>query len=438
MNNIKFTYNSSLINDNEIKKFSATLKEEIKKTNDAINSNYSDDRSSINLLDDKKLRKEIKHMIDKKRILDLKYIVVLGIGGSNLGTTAVQEAVLGKLYNQHTSNIKILYTDTVDTDLITDTIKIIEPVLKNKENVLINCISKSGTTTETIANFEVFLNLLKKYKKDYQKYVVITTDKDSKLWNLAKSEGFDILQIPKKVGGRFSVFSPVGLFPLGLIGININKLIEGALKMRNNCLSFDIFKNPAALSAVILYIHYKKGINIHDTFLFSTDFESVGKWYRQLMAESLGKKYDKQKQKIYNGMTPTVSIGSTDLHSMAQLYLGGPYDKFTTFVRVNEYKIDVEIPDLPKYSNLVEHIEKIKMKKIMDAILQGMQQAFINGNRPFVEISMPDKSEYFVGQLLQMKMMEIIYLGHLMNVNPFDQPNVEEYKIETKKILSEK
>lgn len=437
MKEIEFKHNTCLINENELIQSFDLVKEEIKNMHNALDYKYDDNRASINLPDDKETLKKIKELIDKKKMLKPEYIIVVGIGGSNLGTIAVQESILGKLYNQYTTKLKILYADTVDSDLINDVIKIIEPVFKKNGSIIINCVSKSGGTTETIANFEVLLNVLKKYKKDYQKYVVVTTDKDSKFWNLAKEEGFDTLEIPKKVGGRFSVFSPVGLFPLGLLDINIDELIDGALHIRNVCLNSDIFRNPAAMSAIILYIHYKKGINIHDTFLFSTDLESVGKWYRQLMGESLGKKYNKQNKEILNGMTPTVSIGSTDLHSMAQLYLGGPYDKFTTFIRVNENKSDIETPNFQKYSNLVENIQKIKIQKVMDSILQGVQQAFIKDKRPFVEICMPDKSAYLVGQLLQMKMMEIIYLGHLMNINPFNQPNVEDYKIETKKILQE-
>jgi glucose-6-phosphate isomerase len=365
-----------------------------------------------------------------------EYLIVVGIGGSNLGTIAVQEAILGKLYNQLTPSIKVLYADTVDSDLIYAIIRLVKPVLERDGNIVLNLVSKSGTTTETVANSEILIALLKKYKENYGKYVNITTDKGSKLWDLALKEGFNVLEIPKKVGGRYSVFSPVGLFPLGLLGINTAQLLRGARSMRDACIDMNIEENPAALSAVIQYLHYKGGRNISDLFLFSNDLESLGKWYRQLMAESLGKEFNKKGERVNIGITPTVSIGSTDLHSMAQLYLGGPYDKFTTFVRVKNNGSTMTVPNIEGYTDLVSGIRGKSLMNIMDATLEGTEAAFRAAKRPFAEITLPDKSESSIGQLLQFKMIETIYFAHLLNVNPFDQPNVENYKTETRKILA--
>ena len=237
---------------------------------------------------------------------------------------------------------------------------------------------------------------------------------------------------------RYSVFSPVGLFPLGLLGINIEHLLDGARSMRNTCIDIDIQNNPAAIGAAVQYQHYKSGKNITDLFLFSNDLESVGKWHRQLMAESLGKEFNKKGERVNIGITPTVSIGSTDLHSMAQLYLGGPHDKFTTFVRVENSTSHINVPRLEGYSELVSGIQEKSLKDIMDAILEGTKSAFRKDGRPFVEITLPDKSEHSIGQFLQFKMIETIYLAYLLDVNPFDQPNVESYKSETRKILARK
>lgn len=440
MEPIEFSFQTSLITDEELEKTMTILQNEIHQMNQALNYKYEDDRASINLPDDTDALEKVRTIINEKKKLHPTYIVVVGIGGSNLGTIAVQEAVLGRLHNQLPfETIKVLYADTVDSDLITDIINIIEPVLQKGETVIINGVSKSGSTTETIANFEVLVNLIKKYKEDtYHQYIVVTTDKNSKFWGLAKMKGFDVLEIPKKVGGRYSVFSPVGLFPLGLLDVNIEQLLEGAKIMRDRCLSMNMRDNPAAISACLLFLHNKKGKNIHDLFLFSPDLESVGKWYRQLLSESIGKEFTRDGKQVFNGITPTVSIGSTDLHSMAQLYLGGPYDKFTTFVRVKNNKTTVKIPNLPAYSSLVEGVQGKQLNEIMDAILEGVKKAFEKGGRPFMEIVLPDKSAWSIGQFLQLKMMEIMYLGSLMRVNPFDQPNVEDYKIETRRILEEK
>ncbi len=437
MKEIAFSYKkSALVSPHELTSITGKLQRETRNMKKAALMHYTDDRASINLPDDAKMVKKVKDTVEKKCALYPAFLIVVGIGGSNLGTIAVQEAVFGKSYNQLTPGTKILYADTVDSDSINDTIKTIEPTLRNGGAVIINGVSKSGGTTETIANFEILTNLLKRYKKQYQKYVVVTTDKDSKFWNLAVGKGFDVLDIPKKVGGRYSVFSPVGLFPLGMIEVNIDELLQGASWMKEKCLSEKVENNPAAIGAALLYLHHKTGKNISDLFLFSNDLESIGKWYRQLMGESIGKEFNKYGKKVFSGITPTVSIGSTDLHSMAQLYLGGPYDKFTTFVRIEGNKSSIKTPHLEEYSALVDGIQEKSLAQMMDAILEGIKIAFRKGKRPFAEISLPDKSEYSVGQFLQFKMMEIIYLGFLLDVNPFDQPNVEMYKTETRKILA--
>jgi len=402
----------------------------------AASRGYNDSRASINLPDDKDMLARVKQVVEDKSQLKPEYLVVVGTGGSNLGTIAVQEAVLGKLYNQLDPAIKVLYADTTDSDYINNIIQLIEPALKRDGSVLVNGISKSGTTTETIANFEIILNLLRRYMKDYERYVVVTSDKGSKLWNLALKKGFDVLEVPKMVGGRYSVLSSVGLFPLGLLGLDIDQLLEGARFTRDLCIQSDIEKNPAAICAAVKHLHYSEGKNIFDLFLFSNDLESVGKWHRQLMAESLGKEFNKKGERVNIGITPTVSIGSTDLHSMAQLYLGGPYDKFTSFVCVEKNNWDINVPRLEGYSELVSGIQGKSLKTIMDAILEGTKKAFRKDKRPFVEITLPDKSEGSVGQFLQFKMIVTIYLGYLLNVNPFDQPDVESYKKETREILS--
>lgn len=434
MNELIFRYENTCC----VTKFDIARDSEIvNKTLDYMNSAAKDEEydtsfSSINLPFDRKNIIKIRKLA--RKYTKVSYIIVVGIGGSNLGTMAVQEAILGKLYNQTSENkVKILYAETTDPDYLTDIKTIIEREVKNKKKVVINCISKSGTTTETIANFSVLIETIKENIKNYKDYVVLTTDKDSELWKLGEKEGYELLEIPSKVGGRYSVFSSAGLFPLAVIGIDIDQLLDGARKMRELCLSKDIFTNPAALSALIIYNNYKKQKTIHNTFLFSNDLESIGKWYRQLTAESLGKEKDLQGKSTTNGITPITSIGTTDLHSMVQLYLGGPNDKITTFLIVNEFKNHIEIKE--NEVNVLPKLQNKDMGFIMNAIIQGVEKTYLNRQLPYIEIIIPKKIEYCIGQLLQMKMMEMMFLGHLMNINPFDQPNVEEYKIETKKYL---
>jgi glucose-6-phosphate isomerase len=434
---IEFSFKDSIIPKQRILETAERLRPEIKTVSTGISEGCEGDLASLCLLNDKIELGKVRHAIGGNLQLKPAYLVVVGIGGSNLGTIAVQEAVLGKLYNQLMPSTKVLYADTVDSDNINNIITLVKPVLEKGGNIILNVISKSGTTTETIANAEVLIDLLRRQKKDYKNCITVTSDKGSELWKVAVREGLNVLEIPKNVGGRYSVFSPVGLFPLGLLGIDIEQLLDGAKSMRDTCINRTVEENPAAICATLQYLHYMSGKNICDLFLFANDLESLGKWHRQLMAESLGKEFNKKGEKVNTGITPTVSIGSTDLHSMAQLYLGGPYDKFTTFVRIKNSRSRLKVPSVEGYSELVSEIHDKSLMDILDATLEGTKAAFRSGKRPFIEITLPDKSEYSVGQLLQFKMMEIIYLGKLLDVNPFDQPNVESYKRETRKILAE-
>lgn len=439
MKQISFDYvQTSLVTVDELRSVQDVLADEIDRITQARSQGYQTDYASINLSQDKALVADVMRVVAEKKALQPRALVVIGIGGSNLGTMAVHRALYGNYYNEQDSDIKIYFADTVDTDSLYDSVLLVEQEMEKGHNVILNVISKSGTTTESIANFELFLELLKRYRPyNYHDFVVATTDEGSQLWQFAKKERFSCLSIPQAVGGRYSVFSAVSLFPLAFLGVDIQALHEGAASMLPACLNKDIFQNMAALSAAILAIQYKKGCNIHDTFIFSPDLESVGKWYRQLMGESIGKAYNRTGQKVNTGITPTVSVGSVDLHSVAQLYLGGPYDKCTTFISVEKNKSDLVLPEFNEFESMVPKIQGKRFSGIMSAILQGTKAAYYNDSRPFVSITLPEKSEYYIGQLLQCKMMEIMYLGYILNVNPFDQPQVELYKKETKKILAQ-
>jgi len=395
--------------------------------------NLKDEHASLLMPDDTTTAEAVRRVA--KDIGPVQLLIVVGIGGSNLGTWAVQEAILGKLYNTTDPTPKILYCDTVDADSVSSIQENMEAHLKQGNNVLLSVVSKSGSTTETIANFEVLLQTLQKYRKDYKKWVVVTTDHGSNLWNLAMDEDFHKLAIPALVGGRYSVFSACGIFPLAMLGLDIAQLRNGAADMRKQCSSTSLKENIAAQSAIIQYTHYRKGMNVSNLFLFSNDLEMVGKWYRQLMGESIGKDHTRSGKKSLTGITPTVSVGSTDLHSMVQLYLGGPHDKFTTFVTVPT-KNKLKLPNCKACDGLVKNIQSKSMGSIMDAILKGVKTSFAKQQRPFCEVKLPAKDEYNLGALLQFKMIEMMYLGALLNVNPFNQENVEAYKKETRKILS--
>ena len=438
MNKLEFKYkDTALIDEKQITDIARSLKEYIAHLEDVARRNdYSFFESSINLPFDSKLLSKVKDMISRKNTGKLKYVIVIGIGGSNLGTIAIYEALYGKLDGFLKNRLpKLLFADTVSARLLKDIKEILENEIQNPEEILVNVISKSGTTIETIAHFESIFDLLKRRFENVSERFVITTDYQSKLWVKAEEQKFALLNIPQKVGGRYSVFSTVGLFPLMLAGIDVNNLLKGAANMREICLHEDLKHNLALVSAILLYLHHKNGITINNNFFFNPELESVGKWYRQLMGESIGKEKDIKNNVVHTGITPTIAIGSTDLHSLSQLYLGGPRDKFTTFVYVPGTNKELGVPKDVVFPKLVEGIEGKSFGQLMDSIFEGIKIAYQKNKLPFAEIKLPEISEYTIGQYLQFKMMEMIFLARLLNVNAFDQPNVEDYKKETRRIL---
>lgn len=365
-----------------------------------------------------------------------KYIIDIGIGGSNLGTKAVYDALYGYYDNIEPDRFpKMIFLDTNDETYLAKLIAFLNKITDPNE-IVINAISKSGGTTETIANLEmIYQALIPRFPKIKDR-IVITTDEGSKLWNHAQNMGIATLGIPAQVGGRYSVLSAVGLFPLALCGVDIEALRQGAEDMRQQCISSNTTTNPAALSATILYLHAKQGKIIHDTFLFLPQLESLGKWYRQLMGESIGKEHDVQGAVVHAGITPTVSIGSTDLHSVGQLYLGGPKDKVTTFVSGEKCDMEARLPEELAFP-LVPSLEGRRASELMHAILSGVQAAYTKQELPYMSVSLDGVNEHEIGAFFQFKMIEMMYLGKLMNVNPFDQPHVELYKVETRRVLGE-
>jgi glucose-6-phosphate isomerase len=217
------------------------------------------------------------------------------------------------------------------------------------------------------------------------------------------------------------------------VGIDIGSLRRGAVTVLDACLS-ENGDNIAARSAAVLALQQQNGYRINDNFFFHPELESVGKWYRQLMGESVGKEKSLSGEVVHAGITPTVSLGSTDLHSVGQLYLGGPKDKLTTFISSRQ-SADVIVPTERMLPELVPAISGKSATAIMFAILEGVKIAYQKAGLPFMEVVLDAIDEESIGAFLQFKMLEMMYLGQLLGVNSFDQPNVESYKIETKRLL---
>lgn len=394
---------------------------------------YVEPESSINLPTDNSTLERVKAVVTQKVTDRLRYSIVVGIGGSNLGTKAVYDAILGYGDLLEPARFpRLLFAETTDSEWLDRLVSLVR-TLDAPDELLVTLISKSGGTTETIANFEILMQAMREKFGPVDDRVVVITDEDSKLWQAAANKNIDSIAIPQPVGGRYSVLSAVGLLPLHSIGMDIDGLLRGADEMLTQCL--DDENNIALTSAAVLFMEQKGGRHINDNFFFHPELESLGKWYRQLMGESVGKEQSLTGETVHAGITPTVSLGSTDLHSVGQLYLGGPRDKFTTFISSNS-RIKAEmVPDDRYFPELVPMISGKSASGVMGAIFEGVKAAYQKAELPFMEVVLENIDESSIGAYMQFKMLEMMYLGQLLNVNSFDQPNVEAYKIETKRVL---
>ncbi len=383
---------------------------------------------------DQNIFETVNRMAEAYHTTQLKFIIVIGIGGSNLGTKAVYDALRGQCDFLSETLPKMVFLDTVGVSLIRDLEKILGDNVHYKEEILINLVSKSGATTESIVNFEVLMAYLMERIDDVESRVVCTTDEDSNLWNLAKQKHYGLLAIPKMIGGRFSVFSAVGLFPLVVSGIDIVSLRQGAADMLALCIGGDSGNQHARRAAEILFGEMMAGTSMLNIFHFTPELESLGKWERQLIAESLGKEKDISGKVVHAGITPIVSIGSTDLHSMAQLYFGGPRDKFTMLIKT-ENTFPIKIPNDGLFDGLVSGIAGKITEDIMGAIYQGVMGAYRKNALPFAEVGLSTLSPHTIGAYMQWRILTVIHLAMLMHVNPYDQPSVEDYKEGTRRTL---
>ena len=371
---------------------------------------------------------QVTTLVNKVKILNPDLLMLVGIGGSNKGTLGIVEA-LG-----YTSSMKLMVADTIDERYTATLVKKFRTALEEGHIPIVCMVTKSGTTAETIINGSLFVEVLKEvFPTTYQHHIVVISDKGSPLYILAQKEGYGLLEIPKLVGGRYSVFTAVGLFPLMLLGINVKGLCKGAQDALRSCLDTSVEVNETALTAVSLYEHYKQGYQIHTLFVFSPYLVELAQWYKQLIGESLGKKETLSGKLVEIGYTPVVSLGTTDLHSVAQLYLSGPRTTLTTFMSFDDEQEEVVIPN-NNISKLLPGMAGRSVTFVKSAIVKGTLAAYKKEKRPSIVIPLHQTAES-IGAFLISKMVETILLGKLWDINPFDQPGVELYKQETREYL---
>ena len=357
-------------------------------------------------------------------------ILVLGIGGSALGGLAVTEALLKPYWNlltpeQRNGLPRIFFLDNIDPDTITGLLDILD-----LKKTLVNVITKSGSTAETMSQFMIVKNILEQeLGDDYRKNIVATTDKKTGvLRQIAEQEGYKTFVVPDDVGGRFSVFSAVGLLPFALVGIDIDEIVNGFKDMDLALKNTDINENIAAQNALIHYLmDTKKGKNLSVMMPYSSRLRYVSDWYVQLWAESLGKNKDKAGNDVQIGPTPIKALGATDQHSQIQLYNEGPNNKVITFIRVKEFDNNLEIPAIFEYTG-IGYLGGKTINQLINAEADATRVALADYQRPTVTITLPKINGYYVAQLLYMLEVQTAIAGELYNIDTFCQPGVEQAK----------
>lgn len=359
---------------------------------------------------------------------DYDEMLVLGIGGSALGNKAIYSA----LKTSCNLTKKILVMDNVDPLMVYDILSKI-----NIKRTLFNVITKSGTTAETMSTFLIIMDILKKQCPDtYKKQLIITTDKEKGfLRKLIKEEGFKDFIVPDNVGGRFSVLTDVGLVSSAFAGIDIKALLKGAANMRQKCDKDCIWENPAYLNAMLHVLFMKKNKNISVMMPYANDLYDFADWYRQLWAESLGKKYDLNHRLVETGQTPVKALGTTDQHSQIQLYAEGPNDKVVTFITVENFKYDYHIPNLYPDRQEINYLGERKLSELLLAERLGTEIALTNAGRPNCNIIFPEINAENIGEFIYLYEMQTLIAGYFLNINPLDQPGVEAGKIATYAIM---
>jgi len=358
-------------------------------------------------------------------------LVVLGIGGSALGNIAMHSALNPVTYNmlsdRKRGGPRLFVLDNVDPALVGETLKFLGRRLKT---TLVNVITKSGETTETAAEFMVFREALRnKLGDDFAGHVVATCDADNgTLREIAEADGYEMLEFPDDVGGRYSVLSPVGLFPAAMCGIDIEALLAGAgaMKQRVEALGEDWESNPACVLAAVKYLMLvEKGKPMHVMMPYSNRLYMLADWYRQLWAESLGKRIDRQGNEVFTGPTPMKALGATDQHSQLQLYLEGPNDKLTIFLEVAKHPGKVRVPDVFSDVPGLTYLRKTRFSKLLNAEKKATEYALAQSQRPCVTIQFNSIVPQSVGEFIYLYEFITSLMGELLNVNAYDQPAVE-------------
>ena len=373
-----------------------------------------------------------------KRIRKADAFVVLGIGGSALGTNALFNPLCHLHHNELKKSKrkapKLYVEDNIDPVRMKELLDVLD-----LDKTIFNVISKSGSTSETMSQFLIIYKMLKDlYGENAKDHIIATTDeKNGNLIKIAKEEDLETFFIPDGVGGRFSVISPVGLLPAAILGIDINELLKGCIHMDKMCRKPNL-KNPALIFGLLQYLSMQKGKNISVIMPYSDNLKLIADWYCQLWAESLGKKLDLKNNIVHTGQTPVGALGVTDQHSQIQLYTEGPFDKVITLIGVKNFKETVEIPHMFSEYPSVNFLSGNTLNDLITNERIATEYALTKNQRLNNSIVLEEINAHTIGQLLMFFMIQTAYVGAMLNIDTFNQPGVEEGKNATYALFGRK
>jgi len=349
-----------------------------------------------------------------------KYFVVIGIGGSYLGSRAVIEALKSPFSDfQETDNPKIIYAgQNLSEDYLFDLLKLLD-----ENDYAITVISKSGTTTEPAVAFRLLKQHLEnKYGETEAatRIIAITDPEKGALRTLANQKGYKTYVVPDDVGGRYSVLTAVGLLPIAVAGFDIAALVNGSKFMETECSASDNTNNPAALYAIYRNALLNKGFDIEMLINYSPTLTYFTEWWKQLYGESEGKEN--------KGIFPAGASFTTDLHSMGQYIQEGRRVIFETLISVKSSKNSVLIPDDNQDLDGLNYLKNKNIEYINQMAQLGTSIAHVDGGVPNIKLEIETIDEENIGQLIYFFELACAYSGYLLGVNPFNQPGVEAYK----------
>lgn len=399
---------------------------------DRLLADYTTKRPESELFAILQTARRIREAVDR--------VIVLGIGGSYMGTRALFEACCHPFHNElprgeRGGRPRLSFEGfNIDNDSAQGLLDLVAPAGRSRGEDLLDrwailVVSKSGGTLETAVSTRLFLaTLLDAVGGDVKRLaeaVVPITGKTGRLADLARAIGCpDVFDIPDGVGGRFSVLTAVGLLPAAMVGIDVVRLLEGAAAMNRRFREAPVADNPVLQYAGVCHLAEEAGATIRVLSSWSNRLEAVGLWYDQLLSESLGK--------AEKGATPLTAVTTRDLHSRGQQHQDGRRDKLITNLVVEEPRRDrLALPKLGGYAANQDKLDDLvgtTWPEMLAAAVGGTNEAYAGATRPTADLVLPRIDEHVIGQLLQMLMLATVVEGRLVGTNPYGQPGVEAYK----------